>query len=221
LPAAVIRTIRAAVAHPEFVGRYEVRCSVNDTVMGSSRQTAVSAIRTAGAKLLSFMERTRVEKGESGQSLVEFALVFPVIILVLAGIMMLGIIMNQYQILTYATGQGARAFALAVAQTSFTPTAASDVCEYTYDIATQNMPSLTTSNVTMTITFTPGSQSTKSAQTWSNVNGTSGCSGFSLNGNDINSVVTVQVSYPATSPVFFGVKAMTAALNASATEQVD
>ena len=180
------------------------------------------AIRLASGKLRSLVSRLRPDdRSESGQSLVEFALVFPVIILVLSGIMMLGIILNQYQILTYATSQGARAFALGPGQQSYLPTSATDICEYAYDIATSNMPSLTTSNVTMTITFTPSSTSSHAAQTWSNVTGSSGCSGFSLVGQDIDSIVNVQVSYPATSPVLFGVKAMTANLNASATEQVD
>jgi Flp pilus assembly protein TadG len=192
---------------------------MNDTVIGKSDKMAHAAIHPAPAQGRSFMTRIRARrgKGESGQSLVEFALVLPVILLVLAGIMELGIIMNQYQILTYATGVGARAFALSRGQSSYSPYSATDPCEYAYDVAVAAMPSINTSNLQMTIVYTPPGGSTK---TWSGVTGTSGCASESLGTADINGTVTVQVTYSATPPVFFGIKALTANLSASGSEQI-
>lgn len=192
---------------------------MNHKLIGSSETIAHAAARTAAAKDRSPMTRMRARRGngESGQSLVEFALVLPVILLVLAGIMELGIIMNQYQILTYATGVGARAFALSRKQASYSPYSATDPCEYTYDVAVAGMPSINTTNLQMTIVYTPPGGTTK---TWSNVSSTSGCSSETLGTGDINGTVTVEVSYSATPPVFFGIKALTATLSAQASEQI-
>lgn len=155
---------------------------------------------------------------EEGQALVEFALVAPVILLVLTGICSLGIAMNQYELLTFGTGDGARAFALSRGQANWSPTTASDPCEYTYDTAMAAMPTLNASNLTMTITFTPPSGSDHTAKTWSNVSATSGCSGFTLDGTDINGSIQVQTTYPVL-PVIWG-HAMSLNLTANTAQQI-
>jgi|HubBroStandDraft_4_1064222.scaffolds.fasta_scaffold14995_6 Flp pilus assembly protein TadG len=153
--------------------------------------------------------RAFLHVGEDGQALVEMAFVTPVILLILTGILSFGIALNQYELLTYATGDAARAFALSRNQSSWTPTTAADPCEYTYQVAYGNgstyqgaAPTLNPSNVTMTISYTPPSGSDHTAQNWTPT-ATSGCSTFALDGTDINGTVTVQTTYPVF-PVIWG-----------------
>lgn len=166
------------------------------------RQAAGSPRRFAGLSAPVRHLRAFLKSGEDGQAMVEMAFVTPVILLILTGIVSFGIAMNQYELLTYGTGDGARAFALSRNQANWSPTSASDPCGYTYDIATGAMPTLSTSNLTMTITYTPPTGSDHTAQTWT-VNGSSGCSSFALDGTDINGTVTVQTTYPVF-PVLWG-----------------
>jgi Flp pilus assembly protein TadG len=69
-------------------------------------QAAVS--RTAGAKSLSLGDglRTWLRYGDEGQSIVEFALVLPILLAVLLAIFELGIFLINYQTLTQAVNQG-------------------------------------------------------------------------------------------------------------------
>jgi Flp pilus assembly protein TadG len=211
-----------AAAHPaeDRVSEIE-RCTMNDILSGSSQQTAGTMIRTVGARLRSFMDRMRVRRGdgESGQAMIEMAFVAPVILLVLTGICSFGIAMNQYQLLTYGTANAARAFALSRNQSSWTPTAAGDPCEYSYDIATGAMPTLNTSNLTVNITFTPPSGADNSAQTWNNVTGSSGCSTFALDGTDINGTVNVTATYPVY-PLLWGWTHFQLTLTATTMQQI-
>jgi Flp pilus assembly protein TadG len=50
--------------------------------------------------------------GEDGQSLVEFALVLPVLVLVVLGVIRIGNLYSQYQTIVSATSQGARTEAI-------------------------------------------------------------------------------------------------------------
>jgi Flp pilus assembly protein TadG len=72
-------------------------------------QAAVS--HTAGAISLSLGDRlrARLRHGDKGQSLVEFALVMPVLLAVLLAIFSLGIFLINYQTLTQAVNQGGMA----------------------------------------------------------------------------------------------------------------
>lgn len=54
---------------------------------------------------LRFAKRWR---GEEGAELIEFALVFPLLLLVLLGIMDFGLLFHQYEVLTNAAREGAR-----------------------------------------------------------------------------------------------------------------
>jgi Flp pilus assembly protein TadG len=191
------------------------------TVIESGEQVASSASRSAEVKRRSLMDRIRARRkdGENGQAMVEMALVAPVILLILTGICSFGIAMNQYELLTYGTANGARAFALSRNQSSWTPTSATDPCEYAYDIATQAMPTLTQSNLTVNITFTPPSGADNTGQTWSSVTGSSGCSTFALDGTDINGTITVASSYPVY-PLLWGWTHFSLTLTATTTQQI-
>jgi TadE-like protein len=68
------------------------------------------------------MGRFALIRREDGQSLVEFALVAPVLLLLVTGIMEFGLMFNQYLSLTDAARTGARALALDAGQSG-------DVCQ--------------------------------------------------------------------------------------------
>jgi len=63
---------------------------------------ASSAAWSAGKRV-----RARLRKGDEGNALVEFALILPVLMLILMGIFVVGIIFNQQMVLTHAVGTGA------------------------------------------------------------------------------------------------------------------
>src|ERR1700743_1621436 len=60
----------------------------------------------------------RVRASVDGQSLVEFALTLPILLLVVTGLMMFGIAINNYLQLTDAVNVGARAVSIARGQTT-------------------------------------------------------------------------------------------------------
>ena len=186
------------------------------TIQGN-RGTMLLAVREWRRSVAARLAALR-HAGEQGQAMVEMAFVAPVILLVLTGIVSFGIAMNQYELLTYGTASGARAFALSRNQASWSPTSAGDPCEYAYDMATAAMPTLKTTNLTMNITFTPPSGADNSAATWSGVTAASGCSGFALDGTDINGTVTITTTYPV-SPLLYG-RTMTLNLTATTAQQI-
>ena len=86
---------------------------------------------------------------EDGQSLVEFALVAPILIAVLMGIFEFGIAFyNQLQ-LTQAVGQGA----LYLQQQDPTQSPLSDPCQSTLTYIENSAPTLTPANITLTLTM--------------------------------------------------------------------
>ena len=158
---------------------------------------------------------------DSGQAMVEMALVLPLLLLILTGIMSFGIILEQYQVLTDAAGDGARAFALSRGQSS-PALAVSDPCAYAAYVSDQAATSLDTTNITYTINFTPpGGTMT----TYSGVTSASGCAGFKLNDgtdgttDDVNGTVQVVAKYPVT-PLLFGWAKETLNMQVSASEQI-
>ena len=62
----------------------------------------------------------QLRKNQKGQSLVELALVLPLITLILCGILELGIIFHSYLVLTNAAREGARAGAVGKSDTEIT-----------------------------------------------------------------------------------------------------
>jgi Flp pilus assembly protein TadG len=79
-----------------------------------------SAARTSGCRLRLMRALRLAEEGTggtAGSSLIEFALTLPVLLLVVFGITSFGMAMNNYIVLTQATGIGARAVAVSRQQT--------------------------------------------------------------------------------------------------------
>jgi Flp pilus assembly protein TadG len=83
---------------------------------------------------------------QNGQSLVEFALTLPVLLLVLTGITTFGLAMNNYLTLTEATSVGARQIAISRSQTL-------DPCSVASAAVYAAAPSFTQSKFTFTFTF--------------------------------------------------------------------
>lgn len=198
---------------------------MNDSVIAGSQNQSTSAVRAARVRLRSFMDRLRARRGhgESGQAMVEMAFVAPVILIILTGICSFGIAMNQYELLTYGTASGARAFALSRGQSpNWTPYYAAgsgDTCEYAYSVAAAAMPTLNSSNLTMNISYTPPSGADHTAQTWNNVTASSGCSTFTLDTHDINGVITVTATYPVY-PLLWGWTKFKLNLTATTAQQI-
>lgn len=83
---------------------------------------------------------------QEGNQLVEFALVLPILMMVMMGIATISITMNNYLQLTEATGSAARAVSIARGNTL-------DPCNKVYTAVTQGAPRLTASNLTLTLTL--------------------------------------------------------------------
>jgi Flp pilus assembly protein TadG len=86
---------------------------MSDTVIGNREKMKRAAIRTAGVKGRTFMKRLRRRRGdgEGGQSLVEFALVAPVLLLLTFGMCLFGIAFNKYLTLNNAVEVGGQLLA--------------------------------------------------------------------------------------------------------------
>lgn len=178
----------------------------------------ITAIRRAMQSLIRAMRirNGSLRRGDGGQSLVEFALVAPVLLVVLTGIFSFGIILNQYEVLTNATSAGARAFALDRGVTN-PPLSASDPCAYAIQILEADAPNLNSSSLTFTITYTNNSTSPAAVSTY-----TTSCAGLSptLTYMHTGDQVQVQVTYPVVPMVFkWATRSLT--LSASATELVN
>jgi Flp pilus assembly protein TadG len=156
--------------------------------------------------------RELARSGEEGQSMVEFGIVAPVLLIVLTGIFSFGIALNQYEVLTNAVSDGARAFALSRGNTAVT-----DPCAYAATTVANSAATLNSSNLNFTITYTPASGTgTPYTGTGSTGSASPTCSSQALATGDS---VTVQASYSVTAFVFkLGNKSMS--LSATTTELV-
>ena len=90
----------------------------------------------------------RVKRGSSGQAMAEMAIVLPVFLLLLFGIIQFGIVFNHYLALTDAVRAGARTAAVS-------RHAACPVC-LTKDRVKESAASLTLADGDITVTASPG-----------------------------------------------------------------
>jgi len=169
-----MKTIRRAPAPSHLPSS----CAADATTKASSARTGSRFFR-GGKSLL---------RREEGQNLVEFAFVAPMLLLAVTGLLWFGIALNQYEVLTNAVANAARAFALSNKTSN-----ANDPCNYAYGIATASASTLTTANMTFKVTYTP------SGGTATNYTYPTTCSGLSLNDGD---VVQVTATYPVTTQIF-------------------
>ena len=109
--------------------------------MNNSTNEKVLLARKAAARMVA-----RWRREQNGSSLIEFALVMPVMLLVMTGIFSMGIAFNQQEQLTQAVGAGGQY--LQQIRTSTT-----DPCKDTYNAITGAAPNLTAANITLTVTM--------------------------------------------------------------------
>jgi len=131
---------------------------------------------------------------EEGGSIVEFALIAPLMMLMITGLFSVGIMLSNYLMLTNGVGAGARAFALSRGVTitqNGTQSQITDPCAYAVQIAKQAAPNLSSSAATFNITWTPNGGSAKSYTTT--------CSGITLNSGD---TVQMQATFPVAMIVY-------------------
>ena len=90
-------------------------------------------------------------KSERGAELIEFALIFPLLLLVLLGIIDFGFLFQRYEVLTNATREGAR---MAVLPGYTHPDIRSRVCDYlvTGGVPSTGCPGTTPTNPAVTVT---------------------------------------------------------------------
>ena len=151
-------------------------------------------------------------RSSDGGSLVEFALVLPMMMVLITGMFSFGMVLNNFMVLTTSTGNGSRAFALSRGQTS-PALAASDPCAYAVQVAETSGPSLNPKGMTFNFAWT----TTNSSGVTTTTKYTNSCPGLSLNQGD-----TVQMSGSyATSVFLYGWKPGALNMVASASDLVE
>jgi len=152
-------------------------------------------------------------QSDQGSSLVEFALIVPMMMVLITGMFSIGMALSYYMILTNAASVGARAFAISpevTITTGKTTKAITDPCAYAIQMATQATPTINPNSITYTITYTPTS-------TGKSVTYTTGtCNTLSTNVGDF---VQLQASYPY-SLILYGYKPGTLNIQARSAEVV-
>ena len=89
---------------------------------------------------------TRWRREQNGSSMIEFALVMPVMLLVMTGIFSFAVAINHQQQLTQAVGAGGQYLQQIRATTT-------DPCKDTFTAITNSSPNLSSSNITLTVTM--------------------------------------------------------------------
>ncbi|MGB6131220.1 MAG: TadE/TadG family type IV pilus assembly protein [Acidobacteriaceae bacterium] len=124
-----------------------------------------------------------------GQALVEFALLSPLVLVLVLGMCVFGLMLNQYLILSNAVTIGAQQLA-----TSRNGSSSTDACAIVYNAVTNAAPSLTAANLSFTIAVN-GSNFVSGASGSSNVTCGSDASTYNADQND---PVSLTVTYPFT-----------------------
>jgi Flp pilus assembly protein TadG len=155
----------------------------------------------------------RLRAGEQGQSLVEAALVFPVLLIILTGILSFGLAFNNYLILTNAVGAGGRVLAIDRGKTL-------DPCADAVTAVTQSAVLLKSGSIGYSFNLNgtsypsgTGSSSTTSCPSTSN---TTGAAGNLAQGKPAQ----ITITYPCSLAIFRINLAPGCQLTASTTELV-
>jgi Flp pilus assembly protein TadG len=143
---------------------------------------------------------------EQGQAMVEMALVLPVLLLVVTGILTFGLAFNNYVMLTEATSVGARALAISRGQTT-------DPCATASSAVYAAAPLLASSKLSFTFIL---NGTTYTGASCSSGSSTTGAAGNLVQGN--NAVLTV--NYPCSLGVYGANYAPNCSLQAQMTELV-
>jgi Flp pilus assembly protein TadG len=106
-------------------------------------------------------------KNEEGQALVEFALVLPVLLLVVTGILVFSVFLNNYLTLTDAVSTGARQLSISRGQTT-------DPCKLTDTTIENAAPFITPGSLTFTFVLNGATYSGASCSSGSTSTGAAG-----------------------------------------------
>jgi Flp pilus assembly protein TadG len=90
--------------------------------------------------------RARLRMGDEGNAIVEFALILPVLMTLLTGILSFGSAMMNYQELTNATAVGAQALVINRSSTT-------DPCQTVFNAMVADAPTLVPSKINLTVTM--------------------------------------------------------------------
>ena len=166
--------------------------------MNSTNHAAASPGVSAEARSLSERIRARLRpRTEEGQSLLEFALCVPVLLLLVTGIMTFGLALNNYLIMTNAVSTSAQYLAVNRANTT-------DPCSLTANAFANAAPNLNSSNLQFSFVLngtsypTSGTYSGLSSATCSSSSTTTGAAGNLVAGQPAQ----VTVSYPCNLAVY-------------------
>ena len=140
--------------------------------------------------------RTRLRKlrkgfhSQDGASLVEFAVVLPLLLLILTGIFAFGVTFNNYLMLTYSTGIASRQLSISRGQTT-------DPCNLVATTFYAAAPNLTRTSLGFSYTLNGTAYSGTSCSSTSTTTGAAG--------NLVkNSAATLVVTYPCSLTVYSG-----------------
>ncbi|SEG37840.1 TadE-like protein [Bryocella elongata] len=148
----------------------------------------------------------RLRASEQGQSLVEAALVFPVLLVIMTGILSFGLAFNNYLILTNAVGAGGRALAIARGNTT-------DPCSTASTAVAASAVLLKSSNISYTWSFNGNPYSGTSCSSSST---STGAAGNLVQGQNAQ----ITITYPCSLAIFRINLAPSCQLTASTTELV-
>lgn len=173
-----------------------------------------NGFRRVQSWILSHSSWIRNPKSDEGGSLVEFALVLPMMLVLITGMYSVGMALSSYMVLTNAVADGARAFAISPAVTvnlgSGKTGPITDPCAYAIQTATQASPLIPSGSVTYTITYTVASTGTSTKYT------TGTCNNLAMTVGD---TVALQASY-SYNLLLYGFKPGTVNLQARSVELV-
>jgi Flp pilus assembly protein TadG len=168
--------------------------------------------------------RSRLTRCEQANAMVEFALVLPLVMIILTGMVTMGILLDNFLMLSHATDVGARNLAVSIAS--------ANPCEDTVNVIKAAAPGINSANITYTISLTNASNSSQT-DTFSGTgaNGTgSGTNNFGASGSSscgvqgVADMVTgntarVTASYPY-QMFIYGWRPTTVTISASTSEVI-
>ena len=178
-----------------FVKRFPVQAMNNTTT------DKVLQARKAAAQIIA-----RWRQEQNGSSMIEFALVLPVMLMAMMGIASFGMALNSYTSLTNATGVAARQLALSRGQTT-------DPCKLGSAAAEAAAPLLSASNLTFTTTI---NGTVFTGNTCSSSSTTSGAAGDMV----VDTTITLKITYPCTLTVYGKNYAPSCTLTAQTSEMI-
>lgn len=171
---------------------------------------ATLKVRGRGRFRLALLRNFFGSENEGG-SLVEFAMVLPMMMLLMTGMFAFGIALNNYIVLTDAINAGARTLSMTRGQT-IPALAKSDPCAYSVQVANSAAPLLDTTKITYGITWTTTNSSGQAVTT----SYTNSCAGVAFTAGD---TVVVQGTFNYALGIY-GWKGSTVPLSAQSVELV-